>query len=611
MIDARKSWVAMSLALVAGMALVPDEALAGKKLLRLKFDGAILESPQPDASFMVLFGQEPPRTLRDWVTDIDKAAKDSTIAGAVMVIDNPSFNLAQVDELSRALRAFREKGKKVYCYTDTASNGTYALACAADHITLAENSSVDIVGLHAELDYYKGAMEKLGCEMEVLTCGAYKAALESFVRSEPSEEFLANMNWLLDGIYARWIQLMAEGRQQSVEQIQSSVDSAPLEAHEALQRKLVDAVGSWADFRQMLRKEYGSDVEILKTYGAKDKLDIDFENPFAIFSMFSDLMEKARTKSQKPGIALIYIEGPITTGKSQQDMLISGGSAGSTTIRAALDKAADDDTIKAVVVRVDSPGGSAVASDIIWKAASRLAKQKPLIVSMGAVAGSGGYYVSIPGDTIFAEEATITGSIGVVGGKLVWNGLWEGKLGVTTTELNRGKRAGLMSMNRKWSDDERSAMRKYMDNVYEQFKGRIQASRGDRLKGNLDDMAGGRVFTGRQALERGLVDQIGGLSDAIRHAASKAGLSDYEVYVLPKQKDLGDILASITGKTLEDEYEVSLALPSLDRLLGDALPTLRQFAPDRFRSLALAMQQLLVIERERVSCWMPVTPRIR
>jgi protease-4 len=595
----------------------PADALAAKKVLRLKFDSAIAESPAPDNPLAILMsGGEKPRSLYEWIEEIDKAANDKDIAGAIMVIDEPAIAMAHVEELTRALKAFRAKGKKVYCYTDYAGNGTYALACAADHITLAENSELSITGLHAEAEYYKGLLDKLGLQMEMVHCGAYKSAMEPFVRTEPSKEAAENINWLLDGIYDRWIGLMSDGRKQTAEQIKGAVDAAPLLGAEALKRKLVDAVASWEEFSQMVRKEFGSDVTIVKNM--KDDEDVDLEidpqNPIAMFQQMQTVMGKlfgAKDDDDKPAVGVVYLEGPIMTGKSGGG-LFGAGSAGSTTLRAALDKAADEKSVKAVVLRVNSPGGSALASDIIWKAATRLGKTKPLIVSMGSVAGSGGYYVAIPGDTIFAEETTLTGSIGVVGGKMNWKGLWEGKLGITTTEYTRGKNADLMASMRNWTDEERAKIMSYLDAVYDQFKGRITASRGPRIKGNLDDLAGGRVYTGKQALERGLVDKLGGLQDAIRFAADKAGMKDYRVMTLPKEKDFAEILKTILGKPSEDEYEVSTAMQYAgDPLLGPVLPLLEQLAPERAASLKRFLQQLAILQRERVSCFMPLELRIR
>jgi protease-4 len=231
---------------------------------------------------------------------------------------------------------------------------------------------------------------------------------------------------------------------------------------------------------------------------------------------------------------------------------------------------------------------------------------------MGNVAGSGGYYVAIPGDVIFAEESTITASIGVVTGKFVWNDLMVDKLGITTTEFDRGKHAGLSSMNRPWSEDERAWMTTYMNSVYEQFKGRIVESRGDRIKGNLEDMAGGRVYTGKQALERGLVDRIGGLSDAIEDATDKAGLDEYEVYVLPEARDFTDILAMLMNEDTEDEWEISLTPQATsDPLLRAALPLLEGLAQQQLRNIAQALRNLTTLSREHVGCFMPFDLTIR
>jgi protease-4 len=235
---------------------------------------------------------------------------------------------------------------------------------------------------------------------------------------------------------------------------------------------------------------------------------------------------------------------------------------------------------------------------------------------MGGVAGSGGYYVSLPGDTIFAEATTITGSIGVVSGKLVWNGLMQGKLGITTTEFTRGQHAALSSLNRKWNDGERAWMTAYMNSVYDQFKGRVTKSRGERIKKDLEEIAGGRVYTGAQALDLGLVDKLGGLSDALDLAASKSSLGrDYQVQVLPKPSGLEAFLAllkKLTGQDQKDEFEIAAAT----RLGGD--PTCRallslvgELAPAQVKELMRGLRNLFILQQEKVGCFMPVVPEIR
>ncbi|MEW6251717.1 MAG: signal peptide peptidase SppA, partial [Planctomycetota bacterium] len=332
---------------------------------------------------------------------------------------------------------------------------------------------------------------------------------------------------------------------------------------------------------------------------------------------FQDFFEKAAaeaTGEQTPAVGLIYIEGVISPGESEDDPFLGSG-AGSTTIRYALDRARKDDNIKAVVVRVDSPGGSALASDIIWIAATRCAAVKPVIVSMGQVAGSGGYYVSVGADTIFADPTTITGSIGVVGGKLVLRDLLQSKLGITTAEFVRGKHAGLMTSMRPWTESERAWVQRYMQEVYDQFKARITKARGQRLKKDLEEMAGGRVYTGAQALELGLVDKLGGLHDALQFAAEKGGLGkDFEVRVLPKPSGLAalfDMLRKLSGGDERDEYEIGLAQLRADPLLRTALPVLGTFAPGELRETLRFLQNLLILRNERVGCFMPFVPELK
>ncbi|MBU0638063.1 MAG: signal peptide peptidase SppA [Planctomycetes bacterium] len=600
-------WAAAALLLAL---LTADVAWAGKRVIRLRFDGPVREAPGEEFDPSVIFSGEKARTLHEWVTMINKAAKDDEIHGAIMIVEQPALGFAQIEELTRALKAFHENGKKIYCYLDYAGNGSYALASVADHITLAEYSQLSIAGLRGELSFYKGLFDKIGVYADMMHCGDYKSALEPFTRTEPSPEAAENIDWLLDGIFDRWLHVMAEGRGLSVAEVRAAVDEAPLEAEQALQRKLIDAIAGFPAFKQMIYKEFGKDVEVLKKYGKKKDFELDFENPFAIFQLFSDLMEKAQEEPE-PGLGLIYIEGGIVMGKNEAS-LFGGASAGSTTIRAAFEKARLDKNIKAVVVRVNSPGGSALASDIMWDAATRCAKEKPLIVSMGNVAGSGGYYVAIPGDVIFAEESTITASIGVVGGKFVWKELMEDKLGITTTEFKRGAHAGLMSMNRRWNEAERAWMMGYMNGVYKQFKDRIMQSRGDRLKQDLEGMAGGRVFTGRQALERGLVDKLGGLSDALAYAADKAGLKEYEIYVLPKPKELADIFKMLLGQETEDEWEVGLRAPWVnDPLAQTVLPLVRSLAPEQVDRILGGLRNAVTINREHVGCFMPFDWRVR
>ncbi|MCK4342943.1 MAG: signal peptide peptidase SppA [Phycisphaerae bacterium] len=604
-------WTMLAL---AGLLLWPAQAQAEKTVLRLRLDGPIMEAPSDAAGLLALLTEKETHTLHDWVTTIRSAAADREIDGLVLIIEFPEMSFAQVEELTQALKAFQAKGKPVYCYLDYAGNLSYALAAAADHITMAENSDLGIIGLHAEMMFLKGLLDKIGVEAELLHCGAYKSFIEPYTRTEPSPEAAENINWLLDGLYDRWVQMIADGRGLSTDEVKKLVDTAPLSAEQALKHKLVDEVSSFPAFKKMVYKEFGKDVNVLKRYEDGEGIELDLNNPFTLLPQLFELLEGG-TQPKEPGIGLIYIEGAIMVGPSDESPF-GGKTAGSTSLRAALEEARLDDDIRAVVVRVDSPGGSALASDIIWKAATRCGEEKPLIVSMGGVAGSGGYYVAIPADTIFADPTTITGSIGVGGGKLVWKELMEDKLGITTTEFSRGKHAGLMSFNRKWNESEREWITDYMNTVYEQFKGRVIESRGDRLKRELEDVAAGRVYTGEQALELGLVDQLGGLSDALDFAAKKAGLGqDYEIHITPKPSEFAafiNFLQKMAGEDGSDEFEIALsARLRSDPLLRSALPLARELAPQQLTELLRQLHNLMILHREHAACFMPFVPRVR
>jgi protease-4 len=264
-----------------------------------------------------------------------------------------------------------------------------------------------------------------------------------------------------------------------------------------------------------------------------------------------------------------------------------------------------------VVLRVDSPGGSATASEIILDASKRVQAKKPLVVSMGNVAGSGGYYVACGANTIFADAATITASIGVVGGKFATTGMWN-KIGITWESYGRGASSGLFSARDVFSKAEREKIQGLMADVYAAFKSHVTAIRSGRLKKDIEELAGGRVFTGRQALELGLVDKLGGLDDAIQHVAEQAHLKDYEVRVLPRPKNFMETLLSNLGAAEEendDDLSISLGRLSANRqpsLIEAALPCLENLEPRRARAVQAALQQLSLFEKEPVILAMPV-----
>ncbi len=604
-----------ALLIVVGAMLLPAPAEAARTILRMRLDGPVLESPSESAGLMALLEESQVLTLRDMVSSIRDAGRDGDVDGLVLIIESPLMSLAQVEGLTRAINEFQSHGKPVHVFMDYGGNLSYALAATADEITLAENGELALLGLNIELMYMKGLFDKIGVEFQMLRCGDYKSFVEPYTRTEPSAEAAENVNWLLDSLYERWIDLIATGRGLPPEKVRALVDQGPLNAEQALEHKLVTHVSSFHAFKQRLYEDFGSDVVVLKRYEKQPAVSIDINNPFAMFEIFTRMFEGV-TEPLTPGIGLVYVDGPIMVGTSDESPFGGSTIAGSTTLRAALEEARSDENIRAVVLRVNSPGGSALASDIIWQAATRCAEQKPLIVSMGGVAGSGGYYVAVPGRTVFAEPSTITGSIGVGGGKFVWAELMEDKLGLTFTEFSRGKHAGLMSPNHKWTESERTRLQDYMERVYDQFKQRIRTSRGDRLHKELDEIAGGRVYTGAQAVELGLVDKLGGLQDALDMAAREAALGDdYQVHVLPRPSELTalvNMLQSISGEDGDDEFEIALRTRLQGTsLLGAALPVLSEFAPQQTQEILRTLQNMVMLQREHIGCFMPIVPQVR
>lgn len=552
-----------------------------------KLDGPITESPSEIAG---LLGDGKPRTLGDLVGRMRQAGADAAVPAVVLLIASPSVGAAQVQELCGAMGRLREQSKDVYVFAESLTIGNYLLCTGASSISLVPGGVLALTGLNPESMYVRGLLDKIGVVPNIVHIGDYKSAGETFTRTGPSEAATEQMNRLIDDIYLQMVERVARSRNFSQEQAESVLTSGPYSAEKALEAGLIDSVKYRKEFLTGVERKYGA--EIKTDYGGTKKFELDFSSPFALFQLFSEMMAKAQPDSGN-AIAVVQVEGLIVDGKSTESGMM-GRTAGSWTLRKALEEAAEDESIKAVVLRVDSPGGSALASEVIWKSTQRVRQSKPLIVSMGNVAGSGGYYVACGADKIFADEATITGSIGVLGGKFITRELWT-KMGVNWHEMPRGRHARLFSTLAEFSDEERETIRAFMDETYVMFKSRVSQGRGEAIQGDLEPLAGGRVYTGRQALEIGLIDEIGGLHAALAFAAKSAGLTDYRTRTLPKPRTLFDLLAEAAG--LDDGEIRGPAMKdwTAGPLLRAALPLISDLDTQRARALvrALGIAQLL------------------
>ena len=572
--------------------------------------GALVETPQ---EMPPLFGGEATESLKDLLARLKEARLDHSVKAVVLDLEGARLGFAQLVEIHSALRRFKAVDKDVYIHADALSTGTYALATAATHLALTPTGDLWLTGLYGESPYLRGLLDKMGVEPDFEHCGSHKTAAEIITRTGPSPESQEMTDWLLDSLYGSMVDLIADSRGMTAEKVRKLIDDGPYTAEDALAAGLIDSVAHRQDFVAVLKEKYGASTEIEVDYAKKSPLGDVPSDPWSAYTYFFEMLTGTSDKVfTEPSVAIIYVEGMIQTGQGESSPF--GGPASgaySTTIRKALDKAAGDDSVKAVVLRVDSPGGSALASEIIWDAARRVAMKKPLIASMGNVAASGGYYVSCGAETIFADPTTITASIGVVGGKLVTTAGWE-KLGINWSANQRGARAGIMSSSSRFSDDERAKIVEYMYSVYDTFRQRVTDGRGSKLTKPLEEMAGGRVYTGAQALELGLVDKMGGLDDALKFAADRARLGEYEIRVIPRPLGIFDLL--FHRQSDGDEY-ASAATGSTglvdSPMVKGLLETLRHLEPRRAAAVRQALTFVDLIHREGVVTMMPAQLIIR
>jgi len=502
-------------------------------------------------------------TLKDKIDRIKKASTDSTVKGLLLEIDGVDVGWGKLDELTEALNNFKKSGKKIYSYLEAGEMKDYLLALSSDKIILPESGWLMLTGLRAEVTFYKEMLEKIGAQADFLKVGDFKSAIEPYTRTTMSESSRKQMESMLDDFYEKSIVARIKqergSKKWAAEDIRKIIDNGPYTAKKATELGLVDMVGYFPSVTEAFKKELKvDDITLLKNYG-KNKVDeIDFSNPFALLKLFA---APTISSNSKPKIAVIYATGAINTGKSEQSFLGSE-SCGSTSMIQAIKQAENDKSVKAIVLRVDSPGGSALASDLIWAELMRC--KKPIIASMSDVAASGGYYICMAASKIYAEPGTITGSIGVFGGKINMGGTYA-KLGISSEVITRGANANLFSSTSSFSKSEREAMTKLIDDCYDQFltkalNGREKA--GSKLdRKTLEGLAGGRVWTGRQAKENGLIDELGTMQDAIKMAAKLGGLpanSDPELLLLPKGKSfLDSFLEPKTQLSLKSGLDIS------------------------------------------------------
>ncbi|MFO0842188.1 MAG: signal peptide peptidase SppA [Gemmataceae bacterium] len=461
-------------------------------------------------------------TFKQKIDRLRKVASDKNIDALLLEVDGVSVGWGKLNELSRAVAFVRASGKKVYAHTESGNRGDYILSLAADDVCMPEAAWLMLTGIRAEATFYKGLLEKVGVKADFLTMGDFKSAAEPFTRDSLSDANRQQLTAIIDDTFQHDIVgRIATARKLSPDRVKELIDQGPFSPREALKAGLLDRLDYLAGYQEFIKKQLGGDeIKLVKDYGKKK----DTED-LSIFDLYRKLIfGPTRSSSSKgPKVAVIYATGMITTGKSGGGIM-GGESMGSDTMVKAIQEADADKSVKAIVLRIDSGGGSALASDLIWQALKKV--QKPVVASMSDVAGSGGYYIAMSAKKIYAEPGTITGSIGVVGGKMVLTGLYD-KVGIKTEVIARGKNSGLFG-DQPFSDSEKARFRALMQETYDQFLDKALAGRaavGKKMsRDELVKLAGGRIYTGRQAKANGLIDEVGTLEDAIAEAAKLGGL---------------------------------------------------------------------------------------
>lgn len=526
-------------------------SIQDNSVLALRISGA-LPDYVPDDPVRRIFGAQP-QSLGSLLAQFRKAKVDKRITAVMLDIDMSEAGWGKSEEIRSAIQDFRTSGKPVYAYMEMGLNKDYYIASACDKIFVPPPGELFTIGLAADVMFFRGSLDKLGVYPDIYQIGAYKSAGDMFTQKQMTKEHREYIDSMLDDLYGRYVEGIAKSRNKTVDEVKSLIDNAPYSAAQAKDAGLIDGALYRDDVEKELKKRLG--------YGDNDPLHI------ARGSDYKQISQESLGLNKGEKIAVVYAAGDIVSGKSS-----FGGSGeetiGSDSLVKTINEARDDKGIRAIVLRIDSPGGSGLASDIIWRAIEAAKTKKPVVVSMGDVAASGGYYIACNANKIVAEPSTITGSIGVVGGKPVVKGFYDW-IGISNEYVMRGKNAGMFRETEKFNDSEQAKFKEFLNNTYEDFITKVGKGR-NKDKAYIDSIGQGRVWTGAQGKEKGLVDEYGGLDKAIEIAKQLANIpadKSIQRVILPQPPSFLEQLMSAgdddSGVDAEARQQASLlsALP--------------------------------------------------
>ena len=498
-------------------------------ILHLQLDYPISERSEKDPFSEIPFfstDRSPKLGLNDLLSAIKQGAKDANVKGIFLDFKDVGAGMASTEEIRNELIRFKKSGKFIIAYSEIYTEKAYYLASVADKIYLNPEGLLEFNGLSSQSVFIKGALEKLEIEPQIVKVGTFKSAIEPLILDKMSDANRKQVTSYLNSIYRNGLKNVGISRKIDADSLHSISNLLKVKtAEDAVIYKLADGLKYYDEVQTELKKRAG----------------IDAEKDLKLTKIGSFFSPEANTATDR--IAVIYANGDIQSGEGDDQ------SIGSDRIAAAIRKARKDSKIKAIVLRVNSPGGSALASDVIWREVSLTQKMKPVMVSMGDVAASGGYYISCSADSIFVQPNTITGSIGVFGVIPNAQKFFNNKLGITFDGVKTGEFADLGSTVRPFTEAERAIIQREVDRIYINFTQKVADGR-KMSRANVDSIGQGRVWSGEEAIKIGLADKIGGIEDAIKAAAAKAGLKTYKTIGYPVQKDpFEEIMKNVSENT--------------------------------------------------------------
>jgi len=528
------------LAVLTGVILLFALARAGASVPEVRKHSVLVlnvQGPAPERAPMAIpfpgLQKQAPLTLQQIRNTLAAAAEDSRIEAAVLFPRGVEAGWGKMQEIRSGLLGFKKSGKPLVAYLRNPSAREYYLATAADRIYMSREDFLNLKGLRIEAMYLRDTLDKLGIEVEIESAGKYKDAGDTLSRTSMSPETREVLNSLLDELYSHLLETIAESRGQSVERVRETMDDGPFLAKQAVDAGLADGLLYEDEIFEQLKAELGRD-----------------ELPRITHRAYSAATAPSPLSSRGSKIAMIVGSGSILPGSGGGGLGDEEGIWARTFIR-VLRQVKDDDSVKGVILRIDSPGGDAIASDEILREVRLLRQEKPMVVSMSDTAASGGYYMAMTGDPIIAYPNTFTGSIGVIYGKLVLKGLYD-KIGLRKEILTRGRYAAIDSDYTPMTEAARAKLREGIDAIYEGFLDRVAEGR-NREREEIEPLAEGRVWLGVQAHRNGLVDELGGLDRAIEIVKEKAGIAAEEtvqVVTFPRQRSFWEYLMDQNGSSL-------------------------------------------------------------